>query len=352
MTEPEPEQEPEPEDIKPPDVVQLVAGPFTPDSTSGKLTLSTTMTSSVYRIILDGSDNNTFIEVTDVGLVMNINPTLEEVAIGVKSDLSANNTYELNPGDYKITIYGGGFTDYNNNTLLSNSNHHFTVSFIPPYFADDLPDISNDVLNHVLDLSQIIVFPSFGIDDLIITTSTTDDYVSEISYDGGGLFTLDLSSNIQTVSIFDQELIAIILTFDLAYSSQVETIEKTLFITNVYKPPILTAPNDVTIRGQDEQLSYKITHYDTRFEDLSYNISTVGLYYGTLEVSIANISTHESSLDISFNLSPIDKTNVDISLDIIDESRGIVSQIERVILDNIYTLTVDEDPLVIEFDRS
>ena len=332
--------------------MQLTNGPFTPDATTGKLTLSTTMTSSVYRIIFDGSDNNTFIEVTDVGLVMNILPTFEETSTGIKHDISLNSTYDLVPGNYKITIYGGGFTDYNNNTIVSNSNYNFTVTFIPPYFADDLPDISNEILNHVLDLSQIIVFPSFEIDDLIITISTTDDYVSEISYDGGGLFTLDLSKNIQTVSIFDQELIAIILTFDLAYSSQVERIEKTLFITNVYKPPILTAPNNVTIRGYDEQLSYKITHYDTRFEDLSCNINTVGLYYGTLEVSIVNINTYESSLDISFNLSPIDKTSVDISVDVIDESGVTVSQIERVILDNIYTLTVDEDSLVIEFDRS
>ena len=59
----------------------------------------------VYRIILDGSDNNTFIEVTDVGLVMNILPTLEEVSTGIQHDISVNSTYELNPGDYKITIY-------------------------------------------------------------------------------------------------------------------------------------------------------------------------------------------------------------------------------------------------------
>ena len=327
-------------------------GPLSPDNTTGKLTLSTTMTSSVYNIILDGSDNNTFIEITDVGLTLNINPTLEEVATGIITEISLNSLMYLNPGNYIITIYGGGFTDYNNNTIVSNINHPFTVNYIAPYFVDDLPDISNDVLSHVLDLSQIIVFPPYTIDDLIITVSTTDDYVRQISHDGAGLFTLDLSSNIQNISIFDQELIAIILTFDLQYSSQVVTIDKTLFITNVYKPPVLTAPSNVTIRKQkNTTLSYNIRHLDTLFEDLSYNIGIVGSYYGTFYSSLVNYSTNESSLDITFNLSTIDKTSVDLSINIIDVSGDTISQIEHVILNTVYQLTVDEDSLIVEYDQ-
>ena len=125
-----------------------------------------------------------------------------------------------------------------------------------------------------------------------------------------------------------------------------------MFITNVYKPPVLTAPDNVTIRKQkNTTLSYNIRHLDTLFEDLSYNIGIVGSYYGTFDSSLVNYTPKESSLDITFNLSTIDKTSVDLSINIIDESGDTISQIEHVILNTVYQLIVDEDSLIVEYDQ-
>ena len=315
--------------------------------------MTTDLSSSEYKITLDGTTSNTFIQVVDTGLTVNLNPTLENLTTSDITSLSTNNSFTLNPGSYKLTVLQGGFTDFNDNTTPADRIFTFDVNYVAPYFDLSLSDISNDVLSHVFDLSKTILFPPFTMDDLTIGLTASSEYVTTVAYEGNSKISLDLSTNIQNVSILEQTIIEIPITFSLGYSTYTVTSEQIVYVTNVYKPPVLTAPANTTLRKQKGEIfTYSLKHTDTRYQDLSYNVTNLSTYYGTLDVTFVNLTTYTSALSFEFNLTPVDKALVDLSINIIDEAQNVtVSQIETITFNAMYRLTRVSDPLIVTFEQ-
>ena len=302
---------------------------------------------------MDASDINTFIKVVDEGLTLNLNPRLEYLTTNEITQLVPDSSFVLNPGSYNLTILQGAFTDFTNNTTPADITFTFNVNYVTPYFDLSLSDISNDVLSHVFDLSRTLLYPPFTLDDLTIVLTTTSIYVNSVTYDGNSQVTLDLSSNIQNISILETTVIEIPIVFSLGYSTYTVSYEEIVYATNVYKHSVLTAPANTTLRKQKGEIfSYSLKHTDTRFEDLSYNIENTSTYYGTLDVSFVNVTTYTSALNIELNLTPIDNTLLDISINIIDEAQSVtVSQIETITFNAAYRLPRVTEPLIVTFDQ-
>ena len=284
---------------------------------------------------------------------MNLNPRLEYLTTDEIISLTPDTSFVLNPGTYNLTILQGGFNDFNNNITPADITFTFDINYVTPYFDLSLSDISNDVLSHVFDLSRTLLFPPYTMDDLTIGLTTTSPYVNSVTYEGNSQITLDLSSIIQYVSILDQTIIEIPIVFSLGYSTNTISYEQIVYVTNVYKPPLLTAPANTILRKQKGEIfSYSLKHTDTRFEDLSYNVTNLSTYYGTLDISFVNVTTYTSTLNFEFNLTPVDKALVDLSINIIDEAQNVtISQIETITFNAMYRLTRVTNPLIVTFEQ-
>ena len=99
----------------------------------------------------------------------------------------------------------------------------------------------------------------------------------------------------------------------------VPTITKNLLITNIYKPPVITEPDVLTLYNQTgSTFTYQIDHLDTAFSDISFSVTTPSTFLGSITQTLVNDSTYQSSLTIGFSLHETDRNNTQITITIDD----------------------------------
>tara|TARA_B100000497_G_C7637684_1_gene383316 strand:- start:19 stop:1230 length:1212 start_codon:yes stop_codon:yes gene_type:complete len=239
-------------------------------------------------------------------------PTLENNSNSNRTELTETTT--LTPGSYSLFFPTGAFSDAFDNITTEASTFAFTINYIPPYFSEQLPDISSTPLLTIIDLSSNIKFPPFTIDDLrmaITPESPNGEYILNAEYDVNGKVIIELETAINSVSKIDHPTIVVPLSFNFIYASTSVDIVENLTIEIVYKNPVITPPSSLTIYKQyGSILTYSIAHLDTLFSDISFSITTPNTYKGTITPTLTNNTAEQpSTINYTVTVQNVDGSN-------------------------------------------
>ena len=289
----------------------------------------------------------------DEGITQLNIPTIKNLTTDQITSLTNDVALTLSPGTYEINIPSGYFKDAYENITTTNTIKQFSINYVTPTFTGDLVDISNDTLAHDFDLSNNIAFLPFGINDLNIVVTSSSEYFSSMTHTGNGLFTLDLSNNVQEISILETTSVTVALNFQLIYGSQNIVYTKDLLINVVYIDPVITAPtNKLLTKQTGSTLTYTVDHVHTNYSDLSYNYNITTLFYGTIDVSFAPITSKQSELIFTYNLDQLGTKSMDKTINIIDTNFNKTTTINETITSQVpYRLTRVNQSLEIEFTQ-
>ena len=330
---------------------------------SGQILLKTILTADDYSITID---DNVLIYIPDTNLEIIAKPILITNKNQNHQQLETNASITLNPGNYTISIQEAALIDATDNVSTQIINHAFTVNYPTIQFSPSNPNftINNQSLTHIIDISQAIPFAPFDIDDLIITCSSTYQYLESINYIGNGNLELKFTQEIENISYLDFDFIYV--PINISFENKSSPTNNTTLATDVkleinYRNPTIIKPSSKTLtKKTGETVSYTINHPDTAINDLSFTVVTDESFQGTISTSLSAIDNISSYLNISFELTSTDKNTMAITItakDINSNVSGLTNSntiIDTIIFDVPYIARSfnNSTKLFITFDKT